>query len=227
MNSPNKILVFAAHQDDETIGCGGTIRKWSSSGSIVDVVFMTDGGTGVDQSGRFDSDIVSTRKKEAEQAAEILGVSKIHNLNLECQNIKNSKKNFHKVISLIRELKPDLVITHHTKDKHRDHRKTAKIVLEACWKSSENIHKELGKPHKVGDVWTYEITDPLPKVDFIVDISETYSKKIEAMKIYNSQENVIDGIFNFLDGISKVRGYLISKERGEGFMRASYIPMEI
>ena len=70
MDYPNKILVFAAHQDDETIGCGGTIRKWSSNGSIVDVVFMTDGGTGVDQSGRFDSDIVSTRRKEAEQAAE-------------------------------------------------------------------------------------------------------------------------------------------------------------
>ena len=88
MNSPNKILVFAAHQDDETIGCGGTIRKWSSNGSIVDVIFMTDGSTGVDQSGRVDNDIASTRKKEAEQAAEILGVSKIHNLNFECQNIK-------------------------------------------------------------------------------------------------------------------------------------------
>jgi len=227
MKFPNKILIFAAHQDDETIGCGGTIKKWSAAGSIVEVVFMTDGSTGIDQSGKFDNDIVSTRQEEARQAAEILGVSKIHNLNFECQNIKNSKENFHKVISLIREIKPDLVITHHIKDKHRDHRKTAKIVLEACWKSSENIHKELGKPHKVGDVWTCEMTDPLPRIDFVVDISETYSKKIEAMKIYNSQENVVDGIFNFLDGISKVRGYSINKERGEGFMRVSYMPMEI
>jgi len=76
-------------------------------------------------------------------------------------------------------------------------------------------------------VWTCEITDPLPRIDFVVDISETYSKKIEAMKIYNSQENVVDGIFSFLDGLSKVRGYSINKERGEGFMRVSYMPMEI
>ena len=227
MKFPNKILIFAAHQDDETIGCGGTIKKWSAAGSIVEVVFMTDGSTGIDQSGKFDNDIVLTRQEEAKQAAEILGVSKIHNLNLECQNIKNSKENFHKVISLIREIRPDLVITHHAKDKHRDHRKTAKIVLEACWKSSENIHKELGEVHKIDDVWSYEITDPLPKIDFVVDISETYCKKIEAMKIYSSQENVVNGIFSFLDGLSKVRGYSINKKRGEGFMRVSHMPMEI
>ena len=40
------ILIFAAHQDDETIGCGASIKKWTDAGSDVEVVFMTDGATG-------------------------------------------------------------------------------------------------------------------------------------------------------------------------------------
>ena len=40
--APDRVLVFAAHQDDETIGCGGTIRKWANSGTEVHVCFVTD-----------------------------------------------------------------------------------------------------------------------------------------------------------------------------------------
>ena len=41
--SNKKVLIILAHQDDETIGCGGSIKKWSSNGATVEVCFMTDG----------------------------------------------------------------------------------------------------------------------------------------------------------------------------------------
>tara|TARA_R100000008_G_scaffold33943_1_gene19190 strand:+ start:1001 stop:1690 length:690 start_codon:yes stop_codon:yes gene_type:complete len=222
------ILVFAAHQDDETIGCGASIRKWTDAGSNVEVVFITDGATGVDHGNKYTSDnIITTRQYEAHLAGQVLGVKDIHNLYVECQKVEYSREFFHKVIKLIREKKPDLVITHSENDKHRDHRNTSLIIKEACWKASEAVLPELGKTHKVKDLWAFEITDPLPEVDFVVDVTESFDVKMKAMSFYDSQEQVISGINDYLDGLSKVRGYEIGKSRGEAFKRISVFPLEV
>ena len=72
-----KLIVFAAHPDDETIGCGGTIKKLSQNGCEVIVVFATTGNTGIDQSRSYEKNIKSIRLKEANSAAKILGIKKI------------------------------------------------------------------------------------------------------------------------------------------------------
>ena len=227
MNKKNKILVIVAHQDDETIGCGGTIKKLSSMGNKVEVIFVTDGKTGIDQRNLYGKDIVSVRMSEAKQASEILGVDKISTLSVPCQNVNSDDQDlFHKVISKIRKFKPSVVITHSNKDKHRDHRAVSNLVVESCWKSSENIHSELGKTHVVDDVWAMEITDLLD-VDYVVDITNYIDFKLEAMKIYESQEQVINGIFDHIIGLSKVRGYSIGVKHGEGFKRISKTPAQI
>ena len=220
------ILVLAAHPDDETIGCGGSIKKWSSLGSKVNVVFMTDGATGIDQQHSVNQhNVRSIRMDEATEASLLLGINKIKSLEIECQNIQNSKDTFHKVIKEIRNFKPDLVITHYKNDKHRDHRTTSEIVKEACWKANENIHPELGRCHKIKDLWAFEITDLLPRIDIAVDTTETHKHKVRAMKVYNSQKNVIEGILGHIDGLSKVRGYSIGKKHAEGFMRLYDVPI--
>ena len=99
--SNKKILVILAHQDDETIGCGGSIKKWSSQGADIEVCFMTNGSTGVEQ-GKDSANIVEDRMLEAREAAAILGVKKLSCLGLPCQQIVNKKANFHKVIKKIR-----------------------------------------------------------------------------------------------------------------------------
>ena len=64
MNST--VLIFAAHQDDETIGCGGTMAKWACEGKDVQVCFMTDGGTGIEQGCdiKIKNSIIDVRMKE-------------------------------------------------------------------------------------------------------------------------------------------------------------------
>ena len=99
MNTREKrVLVFVAHQDDETIGCGGTLAKWSNEGAKVHVCFMTDGATGYEQGSGLEGDITSIRMKEATYACHLLGVKEISTLGLPCQEIKNEKQTFHKVI---------------------------------------------------------------------------------------------------------------------------------
>ena len=223
---PSKVLVFAAHQDDETIGCGGTIKKWTDNGSEVHICFMTDGATGVEQ-GTDGKEIVATRMSEAERAAEILGIHKLHSLNLPCQKVVNKQQTFHKVIELIRKVKPNLVITHGQECKHRDHKRTGAIVEEACWKASENILEELGVRHMVESVWAFEILDPHDNPDTVADITEQYESKIRAMNVYTSQEGILGSIYSYLDGISKVRGYSIGTERGESFKKIGRLPYKL
>ncbi len=222
----NNILVIVAHQDDETIGCGGSIKKWTQEGKQVNVAICTNGDTGIDHSSYYEN-IVETRNKELSKVKSILGINKITYLNESCQKILNNQVTFHKFIKLIREHKPDLIITHSNIDKHRDHRIINEIVTEAVWKSQEDIHPELGKCHIVKDLWCCEITDLLPKVDYVVDITDTFSFKTQAMEVYNSQHNIIKGIRNHLKGTALCRGYMIGEEYGEAFTRISKIPVKI
>ena len=220
----NNILIIAAHQDDETIGCGGSIKKWHLENKTINLVLFTDGSTGIDQLNLYDS-ITEVRNKELDQVKNILGINKVVSLNEKCQSIQNNQITFHKVIKLIREYKPDLIITHSSIDKHRDHRTINEIVVEACWKAQEDIHPELGKQHKIKDLWAFEITDLLPKVDYVVDITDTYNYKIKAMNTYNSQHNIMKGINNHLKGMALCRGYMIEKMYGEAFVSISKQPV--
>jgi len=223
---PKRVLIFPAHQDDETIGCGGTIKKISNLGSEVHVCFMTNGETGFEQKSDG-SDIIRTRMNEAKSAAEILGIHEVSSLNVPCQQLSNDMTTFHKVIKKIRDVKPGLVITHGHICKHRDHKITSEIVQEACWKASENILEELGKTHNVSDLWSFEILDIHHSPDIVVDISSTYKSKVDAMNIYLSQAGILNDIMSFIDGLSKVRGYSIGVKRGEGFSRLSRVPIKI
>lgn len=226
--SGKRVLVFVAHQDDETIGCGGTIAKWSKQRAKVHVCFMTDGATGYEQGSGLQDDITSVRMKEATYACHILGVKEVSTLGLPCQEIRNDKQTFHKVIQKIRQVRPNVVITHSDICKHRDHRITSNIVEESCWKSTENIMEELGPTHTVDMVLQCEILDPFENPDFVVDITKEYITKCEAMAVYTSQRGVIPGIEQYLNGISLVRGYSIApNRRAEAFKRLGKLPYKL
>jgi len=221
-----KVLVIVAHQDDETIGCGATLKKWSFQGAEIHVCFMTNGNTGIKQ-GTDGKDIVATRMTEAIRAGVPIGVDKFHTLDLDCQKIVNSKNNFHKVIQKIREVRPYIIITHDQVCKHRDHKRTSQIVEEATWKANENILQELGPTHHTEHLWSCEILDPLPEVDFCVDVTDTWEYKMMSMNKYFSQLSILNDIENYLDGISKVRGYSIGTARAEAFRRLGRIPIRL
>ena len=226
--NPKNVLVVVAHQDDETIGCGGTLYKWSKQGALINVIFVTDGQTGIDQRDLYDKEVIKgTRMNEAENAAKILGIHNIETLGVPCQQVNyGSQKLFHQIVSKLRKYKPELVLTHSPNDKHRDHKAVSNLVVESCWKANEDIHSELGNVHQVLDVWGIEITDLHDKFDFIVKLSKLdYEKKIKAFSKYNSQENVIKGMINNIEGMAKVRGYSCNSTYAEGFKRISTIPI--
>jgi LmbE family N-acetylglucosaminyl deacetylase len=217
---PGKVLIFAAHHDDETISCAGTIKKLSDLGSKITVVFGTDGATGIDHTGKYEkSSIASTRVLESKRVAKLLGINKTIDWSEPCQHFENSKTNLHKAMALIRKVRPDLVLTHSEHEKHRDHKNMSNLIKESCWKASEDIMPELGKHFRVPDLWAFEVVDPLDKVDFCVDISKQIKIKIEAMNIYESQINVVSGINQYITGLAMTRGYSIGSKYAEAFKK--------
>lgn len=187
-----KILVVAAHPDDEVLGCGGTIAKYVKAGNKVYCLFLGKG-----KASRFkDTPQKGIKKeqtvleKEAQKAAKILGISEIFFNNFPDQKYDTVPfLNLVKSIEKIKEtIKPDIIYTHHCGDLNLDHQITFKAVLTACRPVKGEIVKE---------IYSFEVPSstewgiPKRKNYFIpnvfVDVSDTFGKKIEALKAYKSE----------------------------------------
>jgi N-acetylglucosamine malate deacetylase 1 len=184
------VVVLAPHMDDETIGCGGTIRRHVLAGAKVAVVFMTDGrrgdpslynrGLSREQIEEGESRLIELRKKEAKAACDLLGVT-------ETIYLDGPDGNLHETDELIEALYK-VLSTHGTKyvylpamtDLHRDHWATNRIFNRAAAK--------LAKPPVVRG---YEVWTPL-LANAMVDITPFIEDKRRAIDAYVSQTQFVD-----------------------------------
>jgi LmbE family N-acetylglucosaminyl deacetylase len=130
MGLAKRIQIIGAHPDDCEYACGGTSAFWRQAGAEVQFVSLTDGCSGHhEQSG---AELIARRKKEAHLAADIIGAS-CQVLDIADGHLEATLENRLKVIRLVREFKPDLVITNRPNDYHADHRYTAQLVQDASF----------------------------------------------------------------------------------------------
>jgi LmbE family N-acetylglucosaminyl deacetylase len=217
------ILVFGAHADDEVVGAGGTIAKLTRDGNKVFVVIFTKGEEGY--ADRKLKDTVSElRRKEIEKVKGILGIEEYRLLGKPDMGLENNKDTFKETIQLIRKYRPDAVFTHHRVDRHRDHRAASRIVTEAFWQSMEPVSMDLGDPWRTKALYYFEEAYPFKFPSHIVDITETFEAKMDAMKTYVSQLPVVPFILGGIEGQAIARGALIGTKFGEAFLRSSVTP---
>ena len=179
------ILAFGAHPDDVELGCGGSICSAISQGFKVGIVDLTNGELGT----RGTPEI---RKKESNEASEILGVSFRKNLDFKDGFFVNDKEHQLKVVEVLREHRPSIVLCNAIKDRHIDHPKASKLVSDASFLSGLSKIKTNYKNSKNQPPWTpkhvyhyiqwYNIEPNL-----VIDISEFQEKKMRAIMAYNSQ----------------------------------------
>lgn len=130
MGLAKRIQIIGAHPDDCEYACGGTAALWRQAGSEVQFVSLTDGRSGHHvQSGK---ELIDIREKEAHAAASLIGASSTV-LDIADGHLEATLENRLKVIRLIREYQPDLVITNRPNDYHADHRYTAQLVQDASF----------------------------------------------------------------------------------------------
>lgn len=225
MNHSNTILVIVAHPDDEVLGCGASIAKWTASGILVHVLIMAEGITSRDviRDKYEKSGELSQLEKLAHQAGKILGVNSVTLLGFP-DNRMDSLDRLDVIKAVEKEierLKPDTVVTHHSGDLNIDHRIINEAVVTACRPQPENtVHRILSFEVPSSTEWQSSTSILAFQPNWFEDVSKTIDKKIEALKIYQSEmrewphSRSLKNIIN----LSKYRGSSVGREAVEAFV---------
>ena len=125
------LIVFAAHPDDELLGCGGTIKKYSKKFNII-VVFFTHGVTARNKLNK-NSD-VNKLKNNCIESNKILGTKKIIFLNFKDNKLDSYPRLdiIKKIEAIVSKYKPEQIFTHFFEDLNIDHEIVSKSVITAC-----------------------------------------------------------------------------------------------
>jgi len=218
------LLAIAAHRDDVELTCGGTLIKAARQGHRTAVLDLTQGEMGTRGS-------PATRAAEASQAAELMGLAARENLDLPDAGIINDPATRERVARVIRRYKPRVVIAPAPTGRHPDHIVTSQLVRDACFvaglaKLAPDVPKH--RPHKV--VHTLSFRQDATKPTFVVDISDEFERKLEAVRCYDSQfsgatqagEVYPNGepLYDMVRHYAAYYGALIRRRYGEPFFAA-------
>lgn len=217
-----KILVFSAHPDDEVIGIGGTLRKLADTGAVIRLVIFSDGAEGYTILKEKET-IVATRTEETRKVCAVLGIRESFNLHGLDWNLKVNNETYRAVIHHIRQFQPDLIFTHSRAD-YNDHVAVHDVVTEGWFHAGIPCALSEGPAYSMVPLYEFEVLQKIAKPDIVVDITDTYKTKVEAMTNYTSQQEIVGGIFQAMEGRALELGSLIGVKYGEALTRSSYRP---
>ena len=218
------ILVIVAHPDDEVLGCGASIAKWSREGINVHVLILAEGSTsrGSERNRDLNINELSLLAKAAKNSAVILGISSL-NLHDFPDNRMDSVDRLD-VIKIIEkhilQIKPSIVVTHHHSDVNIDHRIVCDSVITAC-RPQPNfpVKRLLSFETNSSTEWQIAGDNRSFHPNWYEDVTDTLKFKIEALKQYESElrdwpharsENAVEYL-------ARWRGASIGLEAAEAF----------
>jgi len=205
--SSKVVLVIAPHQDDEVIGCGGTIAKRVKNGDDVYIIYMVAGWSGIPDI-QSHEEATRVREKEAAEACRILGIKDSYFLREEDRGLVYNAKTLHALIRIIREIKPNILYCPHSREADFEHRVTHILAREAIWLAATPFLPELGEPIRlVEQIYHYEVWTPLEQPDVLEDITEFMDIKIKALSVYKSQLNKTNYV-EAIKGLNRYRGIM-------------------
>lgn len=175
---PIDILAFSPHPDDAEIGCAGSLLLSADRGFKTAIADLSNG----EGSSRGNSE---SRAVEKQTAADRLGLSTRFCAGLPDTKIGLEPGHMQRVIAIIRETKPRIVLAPYWTDRHPDHENAGKLVQSACFYSGVASIGE-GRPYRPEAVYYYMIHSPFDPV-FVVDISSVWERKQEVLSAYASQ----------------------------------------
>ena len=173
------VLAFGPHPDDIELGCGGTLLKLSDLGYSCALVDLTRGEMAT-------RGTAETRAAEAGAAAQILGATIRENLGLPDGSVRNDLESRRKVVEVIRAYRPKLVFVPYYEDRHPDHYHASELIYEASYVAGLRRY-ETGQPSYRPDRVVYYMRWQEFDPTFIVDITDQYERKMEAIWAYASQ----------------------------------------
>lgn len=216
-----RVLAVGAHPDDLEILCGGTLAIYARSGASVVMAIATDGSAG--HMVIPPEELKEIRRKEAERSAAMIG-AELCWLGYTDELIFEDIPTRLRFVDLVRQAKPDVILTHDPNDYHPDHRVVSRLVFDASFPSSLPNFRTSHPAHSGVQPLCY--FDVLGGHSFIptefVNIEETYTVKREMLSCHESQLKWLkdhDGInaLDFIDIMAHSRGLQCGVTLAEGF----------
>ena len=195
------LLAIVAHPDDETFGCGGTLALHAERGHTAGVLSLTCSA--------------KERRHELREASKILGLDAPVVFNEE--RLPAEDEVINRISDIIVSKQPEIVITHLPYDYHREHRLSFKLVKEAIeWAAHTTTYSE---PWRVERLLLMEVNTLIPTPHIIVDITDVFDRKIEAIKRYTTQlAKFPDGYYQRFNNLkAELRGVLGGCHYAEAF----------
>jgi LmbE family N-acetylglucosaminyl deacetylase len=198
----HRVLVVAAHPDDVDFGSAGTIATWTDGGLDVSYCIVTDGDAGGIDPGVPRSAVGGIRRDEQRKAAATLGVTDVEFLGYPDGRLTVSIELRRDLTRIIRRKRPDrVVIPSPHRDlrnvyvSHPDHLAAGEAALCAVYPDARNpfAHPELLseeglEAHTVPEVWVVGLRNSADyRADCYVDITDTFDRKIAALRAHTSQ----------------------------------------
>lgn len=226
----HKVLVVAAHPDDEVLGCGGTIVKHTSNGDIVRIMIMAEGITSRDDTRDpgSHSDDLSALHAQSLNAAELMGVSKIK----QC-GFPDNRMDHIDLLDVVKEIEreiaefqPDTVYTHHNGDVNIDHQVTHRAVVTACRALPGcSIRTLLFFETLSSTEWQMQTAEKAFMPNWYVDIGDFLEKKLETLHCYESEMRSYPHPRSYENtkNLAAYRGMIIGCNYAEAFSLGRFI----
>ncbi len=184
MSQQIDILAFGAHPDDVELSAAGILLLHKAKGYSIGIIDLTEGELGT-------RGTVESRYYEAENASKILNLDVRVNLNLGDGTFQNSQLEQKKIIEQIRRFRPKIVLCNAPSDRHPDHGRASKLVLDACFfsglrKVETKWNNEVQEPFRPEVVYHY-IQDYFLEPDLVFDVTPFVDQKIAAINAFNTQ----------------------------------------
>jgi LmbE family N-acetylglucosaminyl deacetylase len=219
MSKKLNVVIVGAHADDCELFAGGLALRYLKQGHCVTFIVVTDGSAGHHLLTK--KQIIKRRYSETRKVADYLGIEYIV-LNNPDGWLEADIENRKKFITILRQLKPDLVITHGTNDYHPDHRNTAILVADTAYMINVPLCVPDAEP--VGKDVVYYAMSFKPQRDsnltIILPIDEVVYEKLRIVSFHESQ------VFEWLPWIEKTSLGTLSTEAAERlqFLKSRYLP---
>lgn len=216
-----KILVVAAHPDDEILGCGGTLARAASEGAEISIILLGEGPTS-----RMEDDAEAARAEaihSAEEAARIVGAgSPIFG------NLPDNKFDSAPLLDVVRiieressSLTPDIIFTHHYGDLNIDHSVTNRAVLTAFRPlPGTRPTTILGFEILSSTEYTPPATMPAFTPSVYIDITSTLKTKLKALRAYEKEMRPWPHprSYHAVEQLNTLRGTQCGTEAAEAFI---------
>ena len=220
----NRVLVVAAHPDDEVLGCGGTIAQHADAGDQVQVLIVAEGATSRQQQrDRIHAgEELSGLAQAAKMAGSILGAAGVELLDLPDNRLDSLDR-----LDLIKRIEesidrhqPQVVYVHHSGDVNVDHRRLHEAVVTACRPTpGHSVRRLLSFEVASSSEWQPPGSAPAFQPNWFVDISAQWARKRKALVAYASEMRPWPHARSLeaLEHLARWRGAQVGVEAAEAF----------